>query len=100
MYAKIISVYPKFINVECLGIDIKLKIEDLEYGYVENLSKLYQVGDKIKVVIKEINENDKSLKISHKEILEDPYINVRKDYVENGEYLAKVTAYSDNRCIC
>lgn len=100
VYAKIISVYPKFINVECLGVDIKLKVEDLEYGYVENLSKLYQVGDKIKVVIKEINENNKILKISHKEIQEDPYKNVRKDYVENGEYLAKVTAYSDNRCIC
>ena len=100
VYAKIISVYPKFINVECLGIDIKLKVEDLEYGYVENLSKLYQVGDKIKVAIKEINENDRALKISHKEIQEDPYKNVRKDYVENGEYLAKVTAYSDNRSFC
>lgn len=95
-YAKIISVYPKYINVECLGTDIKLKIEDLEYGYVDNLNKLYQVGDKIKVIIKEINENERILKISHKEIQEDPYKNVRKDFVENGEYLAKVTGYSDN----
>ena len=23
-------------NLECLGIDIKLKISDLEYGYVAN----------------------------------------------------------------
>lgn len=96
VYAKIMSVYPKYIEVECLGIDIKLKVEDLEYGYVDNLNKLYQVGDKIKVVIKEINEENKILRISHKEIQEDPYKNVRKDFVEGAEYLAKVTGYSDN----
>lgn len=96
VYAKIISVYPKFLLVECLGIDVKLKVEDIEYGYVDNLNNLYQVGDKIKVVIKEIDADKKNIRISHKEILEDPYVNVRKTFAENGEYLATVTGYSDN----
>lgn len=96
VYAKIISVYPKFLLVECLGIDVKLKVEDIEYGYVDNLNNLYQVGDKIKVVIKEIDADKKNIRISHKEILEDPYVNVRKTFTENGEYLATVTGYSDN----
>ena len=57
---------------------------------------LYQVGDKIKVVIKEIDAKNGKLKISHKEIKEDPYKNIRKNFTEGGEYLAKVTGFSDN----
>lgn len=100
VYAKIISVLNKYIVVECLGIDIKLKVSDLEYGYVANLGKLYQIGDKIKVKIKEIDYEKSILKISHKETREDPYKNIRKNFTEGGEYLAKVTGFSDNRSIC
>lgn len=100
VYAKVISVWNKYLQVECLGMDLKLKIGDLEYGYVANLNNLYQVGDKIKVVIKKIDIEKGVLKVSHKEAKEDPYTNIRKDYVEGGEYLAKVTGFSDNRSIC
>lgn len=100
VYAKVISVWNKYITVECLGIDINLKISDLEYGYVANLGNLYQVGDKIKVVINEIDSEKAILKISHKETKDDPYKNIRKNYTEGGEYLAQVTGFSDNRSIC
>lgn len=100
VYAKVISVWSKYVIVECLGNDIRLKISDLEYGYVADLKNLYQIGDKIKVKIKEINNEKETLKISHKETKEDPYKNIRKDFVEGGEYLGKVTGFSDNRHIC
>lgn len=100
VYSKIISVFAKYIVVECLGIDIKLTISDLEYGYVPNLKELYKVGDKIKVKILYINHEDGLLKVSHKDTKEDPYKNIRKNFIEGGEYLAKVTGFSDNRSIC
>lgn len=100
VYAKVISVWSKYITVECLGLDINLKISDLEYGYVANLGNLYQIGDKIKVVINEIDNEKGILKISHKETKDDPYKNIRKNYTEGGEYLAQVTGFSDNRSIC
>lgn len=100
VYAKVISVWSKYVIVECLGNDIRLKISDLEYGYVANLKNLYQIGDKIKVKIKEIDSEKGTLKISHKETKEDPYKNIRKDFVEGGEYLGRVTGFSDNRSIC
>lgn len=96
VYAKVISVLNKYVLIECLGLDIKLKISDLEYGYVGNLGKLYQVGDKIKVKICEIDSNNSILKVSHKETKEDPYKNIRKNFTERGEYLGVVTGYSDN----
>ena len=96
VYAKVISVWKKYITVECLGIDIKLKIGDLEHGYVSNLASLYQIGDKIKVLIKEIDYENGILKISHKDTKVDPYKDIRKNFTEGGEYLAKVTGFSDN----
>lgn len=100
VYGKVISVWNKYIVIECLGMDIKLKISDLEYGYVGNLNNIYQTGDKIKVKIKEINQEKGILKVSHKETKEDPYKSIRKNFTEGGEYLAKVTGFSDNRSIC
>lgn len=96
VFARVISVFPKFIDIECLGADIRLKAEELEYGYVSNLSNLYQVGDKIKVIIKEIDASKGILKVSHKESKPDPYKVARKNYVEGGEYLGEVTGYSNN----
>ena len=96
IFARVISVFPKYIDIECLGVDIKLKPEDLEYGYISNLSKLYQVGDKIKVVIKDIDYEKNILEVSHKETKQDPYLIARINYTEGGEYLGIITGYSDN----
>ena len=96
VFARVISVFSKYIDIECLGVDIRLKPEDLEYGYIANLTKIYQVGDKIKVLIKEIDVDKGILKVSHKETKEDPYKIARKNYVEGGEYLGEITGYSDN----
>ena len=96
VYAKVISVFSKYIVIECLGLDIKLKISDLEYGYVANLGKLYQVGDKIKVRINAIDSSNSTLKVSHRDTKDDPYKNIRINFTEGGEYIATVTGFSDN----
>ena len=36
------------------------------------------------------------MKISIKDLLEDPFKNIRKDFTEGGEYLASITGYADN----
>ena len=43
-----------------------MKAQDLQYGYVEDVSKIYSVNEQIKVVIKEISEEHKITKISIK----------------------------------
>lgn len=96
IYGKIVGVWKKFIRIEVIGIDFIVKAQDLQYGYVEDVSKMYKVNDKIKVIIKEKSEEKKSIKISVKDLLEDPFKNIRKDFTEKGEYLATITVYTDN----
>lgn len=94
--ADIVEVHKKYIVLECLGCDILIRAKDLQYGYVEDATRIYEKNNKIKVLIKEIDNENKKLKISIKDILKDPFTDIRKDFVEGGEYKAKVTGYADN----
>lgn len=96
VYGKIIGVWKKYIRIECLGLDFLMKAQDLLYGYVEDVSKIYKVNEQIKVIIKEISEQDKKIKISVKDLIDDPFKNIRKDFTEKGEYLATITGYTEN----
>ena len=96
IYGKIIGVWKKFLRIECLGLDFIIKAQDLQYGYIEDVSKIYKINEQIKVIIKEISLKNKSIKISVKDLIEDPFKNIRKDFTEKGEYLATVTGYTDN----
>lgn len=90
VYSKVVGIWKKYIRIECLGMDFIIKAQDLQYGYVEDVSKLYKINEQIKVVVKEIDEEKKNIKISIKELLEDPFKNIRKDFTEKGEYLATI----------
>ena len=96
IYAKIVGVWKKYIRIECLGMDFIIKAQDLQYGYINDVSKMYKVNEQIKVVIKEISTEDKAIKISVKDLLADPFTNIRQDFTETGEYLATITGYTDN----
>lgn len=100
IYAKVIGVWRKFIRIECLGVDFVVKAQDLQYGYIEDVSKMYKINEEIKVVIKKVSEENQMIKISIKDLLDDPFKNIRKDFTEKGEYLATITGYTDNRHIC
>lgn len=96
IYGKVIGVWRKFIRLEVLGMDFILKAQDLQYGYIEDISKIYKINNQVKVLIKEISEDKKSMKISVKDLIEDPFKDIRKDFTEKGEYLATITGYADN----
>lgn len=100
VYSKVVGIWKKYIRIECLGMDFIIKAQDLQYGYVEDVSKLYKINEQIKVIVKEIDGEKKNIKISIKELLEDPFKNIRKEFTEKGEYLATITGYTDNRHLC
>lgn len=45
IYAKVIGVWRKFIRIECLGADFVVKAQDLQYGYIEDVSKIYKINE-------------------------------------------------------
>lgn len=100
VYSTVVGVWKKYLRLEALGVDFIIKAQDLQYGYVEDVSKMYKMNSQIKVVIKDIDKETQTFKISVKDILEDPFKNIRKDFTEKGEYLATITGYTENRYVC
>ncbi len=96
VYATIISIGIKHIKINCLGKDINLRIDDLAYGYIQDVNELYAVGDTINVKILEIDKEKYDLKVSVKELLENPYKNIRVYITEGGEYVGSITGYAPN----
>ena len=96
VYAKVIGIWRKYVRVECLGIDFVINAKDLEYGYVEDVSKIYKINQDIKVLVKKVDVENNKIKISVKDLIEDPFKNIRKNFTERGEYLAEVTGYTHN----
>lgn len=48
IYSKVVGIWKKYIRIECAGIDFIVKAQDLQYGYVDNVSKLYKINEQIK----------------------------------------------------
>ena len=88
--------YDEGTKIEILGIDLNLRIDDLAYGYIQDVNEFYSVGDVIPVKILEIDKENNKLKVSAKELLEDPYKNIRIYFTEGGEYVGTITGYAPN----
>lgn len=94
VYGNVVGLWKKYLRLECIGIDFVIKAKNLQYGYIDDVSKLYKINEQIKVAITEIDEEN--FKISIKNLIEDPFKNIRENFTEKGEYLARITGYTDN----
>jgi len=94
--AVVISVGIKHIKINCLGKDLNLRIDELDYGYIQDINDYYSVGDIIKVLILEVDKESYNLKVSVKALKEDPYKNIRIYVAEGGEYIGTITGFAPN----
>lgn len=90
---RIIAVGVKSIIVELYGIEVIIKAEELQHTYIVNCKDIYYPGQYLQVKIKDIDIENKSFKLSSKELLDNPYKNIRKFITEGGEYTGKVIAF-------
>ena len=80
---------------EAYGIETKLKAVDINWGYMEDIRNYLSVGDEIEMLVKKIDLEEKTLKLSIKEAKPDPYINIDKKYRINSKYVAKITGIEE-----
>lgn len=90
---RIIATGVKRIVVELYGKEVQIKAENLQHTYIVNCKDLYSPGEYLKVRIKNIDLENNAFELDAKCFLENPYKNIRKYIVENGEYTGKVIAF-------
>jgi len=79
--------------VDLGGLDGLLHISEMSWGHVENPKKNYKAGDKLKVLVKEINENKIALSLKFSDT--NPWNNAEEKYDVGNVVTGKVMRMSD-----
>ncbi|MGN1302118.1 MAG: S1 RNA-binding domain-containing protein, partial [Clostridia bacterium] len=87
---RIVAVARKYIIVDLYGVEVTIKAENLRHTFIVNAKDYYLVGDTLIVKVKKIDAINNVFELSSKELMENPYKNIRKYITENGEYIAKI----------
>lgn len=90
---RIVAVSVKHIIVDLYGKEVLIKAEDLKHTFIVNAKDEFKVGDTLVVRIKEIDIDKNTFKLSAKELLDNPFKNIRKYFTENSEYIGKVIGF-------
>lgn len=90
---RIVSVGIKHIIVELYGKEVIINADELQHTYILNCKEEYLVGEYLKARVKEIDIQNSIFKLSAKEFVENPYKNIRKYIIEEGEYTGKVIGF-------
>ena len=75
------------------GVDGLLHISEMSWGRVENPKKVFQVGDTVKVLIKDINDTKIALSLKFPET--NPWANASDDYAVGTSITGRVARMTD-----
>ena len=75
------------------GVDGLLHISEMSWGRVENPKKVFQVGEKLKVLVKDIHDTKIALSLKFPE--SNPWANAAEDYAVGKEITGKVARMTD-----
>lgn len=108
------QVTPYRVVADIGGIEVSIPLEEVRYGWIDDLTEEVHVGDHLHVKVlsikypesssnetqeTEVNKIDDlvipKIKVSAKALLEDPWKHVRERYKENYEYVGTVSGVRD-----
>ena len=75
------------------GVDGLLHISEMSWGRVENPKRVFQVGDTVKVLIKDINDTKIALSLKFPET--NPWANASEDYAVGTSITGRVARMTD-----
>ncbi len=79
--------------VDLGGVDGLLHISEMSWGRVENPKKVFKVGDKLKVLVKDIHDTKIALSLKFPET--NPWANAAEDYAVGREITGRVARMTD-----
>ena len=75
------------------GVDGLLHISEMSWGRIENPKKVFQVGEKVTVLVKDIHDTKIALSLKFPET--NPWANAQEDYAVGKEITGKVAGMTD-----
>ena len=81
--------------VEAFGIETSIAKDDIDWGYINSVNDVLQIGDIKPALIKDLNIENEEIKVSLKEATEDPYLKNVSSLQKNELCLGIVTGVTD-----
>ena len=94
---RIVAVARKYIIVDFYGKEVIIPVSNLKHTFIVNAKEKYKVGESLLVRIKKIDLEHENIELSAKDLIENPYKNIRKYITEGGEYIGIVIGYPKQR---
>ncbi len=94
---RIVAISTKHIIVDLYGREVVIKAENLKHTYITNAKEEYVVGEYLRVRVKEIDIENNFFELNAKELLDNPFNNIRRYFTENSEYTGKVIAFPKSK---
>ena len=94
---RIVAVARKYVKVDFYGVEVVIPSDNLRHTFIVNAKDYYLVGEYLVVRIKKIDAANDVFELSAKDLIENPYKNIRKYITEGGEYIGKIIGYPKKR---
>ncbi|MBR4749886.1 MAG: S1 RNA-binding domain-containing protein [Abditibacteriota bacterium] len=85
------SVLPYGVFVDIGGFEGMLHISEMSWNRISDPSKMFKVGDKVRVIVLSFDETKQRVSLGHKQLLPDPWRFVKENIVEGAEFTGKIT---------
>ncbi|EGQ19318.1 ribosomal protein S1 [Sporosarcina newyorkensis 2681] len=85
------SVSPSLVRADIGGIEVKLPLEEIKYGWIDDLTEEVKQGDHLKVKVLEIDKEEKKVVVSAKATQENPWLRSIGRYSSGNEYVGTVS---------
>jgi small subunit ribosomal protein S1 len=89
--AKIIRVNNRSLKLDVGAIEVTLPIEEVSYEWIDDLNERFKVGQTIRVKVVELDKKEKILKVSHKELLPNPWPDCTRRYQKGTNVSGRVS---------
>lgn len=89
------SVSPSLVRADIGGIEVKIEVkiplEEIKYGWIDDLTEEVKQGNHLKVKVLEINKEEKKVVVSAKSTQENPWLRSIGRYSSGNEYVGTVS---------
>lgn len=85
------SVSQTLVRADIGGIEVKIPIEDVKYGWIDDLTEEIKVGDHLNVKVLVIDKENQAVEVSAKATQENPWNGKAQRYQRGSEYVGVVS---------
>ncbi len=89
------SVERKSLRVDIGGISVPIPVEEMGYGWFDDLRDSFAAGDHIKVKVTELDKEAKIVKLSKRAVDRNPWPDCTQRFVRGGEYVGLVSGRTE-----